>query len=165
MSMGRGICVLLVAVGCLMLAGCGYSTNPLIRQDIKTVYVPVFENSTWPLRRGMEVALTRAVSEEIKLHTPLAIASRDDAHSTLEGELLEFEEDVVAKSETDEVLVVKATVAVEFRWVDNLTRRELVPRQTVRENVEFVASGSEPFETRVFQKVAERIVEEMQKDW
>jgi len=163
MSMGRGICVLLVAVGCLMLEGCGYSTNPLIRPDIKTVHVPVFENRTW--RKGMEVALTRAISEEVKLHPPLAIASRDDAHSTLEGELLEFEEDVVAKSEHDEVLVVKATAAVEFRWVDNLTRRELVPRQTVRESVEFVASASEPFETRVFQEVAERIVEKMQKDW
>ncbi len=155
--------VLLICLGCLLPAGCGYSTRRLIRQDIKTVYVPVFENNTW--RRGLEVTLTRAVAEEIKLHTSLRFAPQGEAHSTLEGELIEFEENVRTKTEEEEILIIRATAEVEFRWIDNLTRRELVPKQTIRESVLFVASANEPIETRVFQEVAERIVEKMWKDW
>ena len=76
--------------------GCRYSTSSLLRDDIRTVYIPVFDNSTW--RRGLEVDLTRAVVEEIKLHTPLTLAPRDEADSILEGEIIQVEQDVVIKA-------------------------------------------------------------------
>ena len=73
------------------LSGCGYSTTGLLRQDIRTVHVAVFDNQTW--RRGLEVELTRALVRELTLHTHLRIASKEEADSTLRGELLEFEQD------------------------------------------------------------------------
>ena len=154
---------LLLVAGCLALAGCGYPRRSLLRDDIRTVYVPVFANHTW--HRGLEVELTRAVAEEVKLHTYLRFAPRQQADSTLEGELLAFEESGATKTEDDEILLTTVTATVRFRWTDNLTGSEIVPNQTIRERLRYPVAVGEPLEREVFRGVAQRIVEKMEKAW
>ncbi len=159
---GRGA-LLVVAAAALLLSGCGYSTSTLLRKDIRTVHVPVFENRTW--RRGLEVDLTRAIIEELKLHTHLRIAPKQEADSTLEGELLDFEQFTVRKTGEDMIVLRRAGATVRFRWRDNLTLSDIVPSQTVRETETFAVARAEPLESRLFQEVAQRIVERMEEEW
>jgi hypothetical protein len=153
----------MLVAAALMVSGCGYSTSALIRDDIHTVYIPVFDNQTW--YRGLEVQLTRAVLEEVKLHSPLLIASRQDADSTLEGELVAFDQGVVTKTVDEVVVLTNATAKVNFRWVDNLTGRDIVPKQSVVEKVIVAPGAGEAIEANVFREVAKRILERMEKDW
>ena len=57
--MARRAIILACAAGLALVMGCGYSSRPMTRGDVRTVYVPVFDNQT--MRRGMEFDLTRAV--------------------------------------------------------------------------------------------------------
>ncbi len=163
MSARRKACKLLLIAGCFVLTGCGYSTSTLLRRDIRTVYVPVFDNHTW--HRGLEVELTRAVVEEVKLHTRLGFASRQEADSILEGELIAFEEDVITKTPQDDILLTRLRATVRFRWVDNLTRREIVPLQSIKESTLYPVLIREPRERELFRQMAQRIVEKMEREW
>ena len=125
--------------------------------------MPAAPTVTW--RRGLEVELTRAVLDEVKLHTRLLIAAKYDADSTLEGELLEFTTEIITKTEDDVVLLKRITVEARFRWVDNLTGRDIVPSQTVVESTVVPPLPGESVVQKPFAKLAQRIVERMEKDW
>ena len=159
----RVVAPLALALSCALLAGCNYSTHTLLREDIQTINVTVFDNTTW--RRGLEVELTRAVVNEVKLRTRLRLAPPQEAESTLEGELLSYSENSVVKDEDDEVLLKRATVKVRFRWVDNLTGRDIVPWQTVSESKLVALSRSDPLADTVFREAAQRVVEKMEREW
>jgi len=163
----RTPCSVLALVGlgltAIVLTGCGYSTSSLIRDDIRTVHVPVFDNQTW--RRGLEVDLTRAIVEELKLHTHLRIAPKDEADSTLEGELVEFTQSVVTKSVDDQVLLKRAQATVRYKWKDNLTKRDIVPSRSVMETETVALARADPVETWLFRKLAQRIVESLEQQW
>lgn len=152
--------LLLVAV----CAGCfGYRAQRLFRPDIRTVYVEFFDNRTF--RRGLEVALTKAVVDEIKLRTPLVLAPREDADSILSGELLEFEERTGIKSADDVILKTWVAAVVRFRWRDRLTGTDIVPPRTIREPARIAEALEDSLFDLVFQEAAQRIVEEMQEPW
>jgi hypothetical protein len=151
-------------IAAVLCSGCpGYSTRTLFRRDIRTVYVEGFDNQTF--RRGLEVPLTRAVVGEIKLRTPLILAPRDRADSILSGELVEFEESTLVKSERDAVLLNRVTATVQFRWQDRLTGADIVRTRVVRESARIAEALEDSVFDRVFEEVAERIVEEMQEPW
>ena len=78
---------LLILVGALSLAGCGYRQGgsggavpagyqwlSLYPSDVRTVAVPVFTNRS--LRRGVEFALTRAVVNQLEATTPYKVVDR-----------------------------------------------------------------------------------------
>ena len=148
---------------CCLLVGCGYSSGSLVRGDVGSVYVPVFENRTF--RRGYEVELTRAVIAELKRHSLLTFAPRETADSVLSGEITDVEESVIAKSENDDILEKTIEVTVEVRWRDNLTGTDIVPPWTVREPARQVLALGEEGRERVFRELAQRIVENMWENW
>ena len=159
----RRYVMLLGVVPLLVLAGCGYSHRTLLREDIGTINVPVFDNHTW--YRGLEAELTKRMVEEVELHTQLHFAPRDEADSVLEGALVDYYQDVGAKRTDDDVLLARVTATVRFRWVDRLTGREIVPWQTMRESALNVLALGEPPEDRVLRRLAERVVEKRRQPW
>ena len=163
MSDKRHIWTLFLVAVCLALAGCSYPRHALLREDIRSIYVPVFENRT--RRRGLEVELTRAVTQELKLHTRLRFASRKRAESILEGELLSFQEHGVTKTRDDEIALITIAARARFRWVDNLTEKDIIPWQVVIENRLYPVTLGESVEEGVFRELAQRIVEKMAKEW
>jgi hypothetical protein len=144
-------------------AGCGYSTSALIRDDIHTVHVPVFDNHTW--YRGIEVELTRAILDEIKQHTNLLIASGADADSTLEGEITDIQLETLTKTEDNVVLLKRITIEVRFRWRDNLTERDILPWQKIVEKTVVPPLPGDSPEALPFRELARHLVERMEKDW
>lgn len=160
----RGFCLILMAAAVgVSLTACGYSTSALLRKDIRTISVPVFDNQTF--YRGLEVQLTKSMVEELKLHTRLRFAARADADSVLEGDLISYSESVRSKTSNDDILLKQVTATARFRWVDNLTGREIVPWKTVRESTLYAVAVGESQGASVFRELAQRIVEKMEKEW
>ena len=64
----------------LLLQGCGifsgYSNKSIYHEDVKTVYVKMFDNQTF--RRGVEYELTDALAKRIEAETPYKIVSSQD---------------------------------------------------------------------------------------
>ncbi|MBS3763514.1 MAG: LptE family protein [Planctomycetes bacterium] len=148
---------------CILNVGCGYSSAALIRDDIRTVHIPTFANETW--RRGLEVELTRAVTNEIKLHTRLNVKNRAEADSVLSGQLKAYDQRIKIKSIRDETILKQASVEVRFRWVDKLTGRTMAGPLTIRESKTFAPARSETLEELIFREAAQTIVEKLEERW
>jgi len=172
-SMGRAAAALLLGLAALALAGCGYGAHSLYRSDIKTICVQTFGNDTY--RRQLEVALTRAVVDEIELRTPLTFAPPDEADSVLSGTIVGADVTTVVKNAKDVVLLQRAHVRVHFRWRDRLTGRDIVPEQDVTESARTASPGgggifeTSPEQPAMFdlalREAARRIVENMEQSW
>jgi hypothetical protein len=148
-----------------LLLGCGYTSDPLHRADIRTVYVPVMENRTF--RRGVELELTRSVIDEINTHTQMRVVSEAQADSSLIGTVRDVKETVLTKTPGDEMLEKQITVYVSFKWVDRRTGRILVERRDVRATADAVLS-TETFarsRQRAFERAARKIVRLMEHEW
>ena len=159
--MRRMSLALLCLATCLPAVGCGYSAASLYPAGIRTVHVQFMDNRTF--RRGLEVDLTRAVADEIKLRTPLIFGSRDSADSILKGELVDYEEKVVVHDGSGDELRRGVRLRVRFHWIDARTGADLVPPAEVSESVRLVRG--EPRAELAVQEAAERIVQKMQAEW
>ncbi|MFW6456753.1 MAG: LPS assembly lipoprotein LptE [Planctomycetota bacterium] len=155
--------LVLLAVGTLITTGCGYSSQGLIRDDIQSVAIDVFDNET--KYRGLEVELTRRLSEEIRHSTPLDIVPKSEADSILSGVLVDFDQRNETETEKEEVLLRRVMVTVSFQWMDNLTGQDLVSSNEFSQQNFFALSRDEPIAPRVFKNTAEKIVEKMEHSW
>src|SRR5438128_12243361 len=77
----------------LLLTGCGYHAmqsdyhwSSLYRPDVHTVAVPIFQSTDY--HRGVEFQLTKALVNQLELHTPYKVVPRERADTILEGEIV-----------------------------------------------------------------------------
>ena len=102
------------------LAGCaGYQigNQSLYPRGIRTVYVPVFESSSF--RRNLGERLTEAVQKEIELKTPYKVTGSPSADSELRGRIASEGKHVVVESRTGEPREVQVNMQVEVAWIDH----------------------------------------------
>lgn len=158
-----GALLVIVSVALLLISGCGYSGQTLMRDDIHSVAVDVFGNDTE--YRTLEVELTRRLTEELRQRTSLSIKPKHEADSVLTGSLVDFDQSSQTTTKDDDVLLRRIQVTVEFRWIDNLTGQDLVPPTEFTEQNFFVLSRDEPIAPRVFRDTAETIIEKMERQW
>src|SRR5690606_6893753 len=89
---GRFMGVLLLVAPLFLtgLSGCtaggDYTWGSLYREDVSSVAVPIFTNTTF--ERGIEFRLTRAVAQQIETRTPWKVTDRRSADTILEGEII-----------------------------------------------------------------------------
>lgn len=117
---------LCVAGSALLLPACesggnfrllGYSTTPNYDCNIRTVYVPIFQNKTF--RRGLEFDLTRAVVREIEAKTPYKVVSScEGADTELTGTIISVTKQVVNINPSNEVREAETALNVEVVWRD-----------------------------------------------
>jgi hypothetical protein len=154
---GTGRLVLgLVAV--LSVSGCGYTAGSLLRGDVHTVAVGIFENETF--RRGLELELTRALKSELRTRTHLVQVQPAQAESTLEGVITQVEERVLSEDEDDRVLLERVTVTVAVRWIRS-DGEVLADLPRVRASADFATGRGEDAalgSRRALSEVARRIV-------
>jgi len=173
MKTDRRCTVVLLGLVALALAGCGYGTHSLYRDDIKTIYVQFFDNDTY--RRQLEVGLTSDIVDEIKLRTPLIFAPRDEADSVLSGTIVSASVDTVIRQKPDKVFLQRAKLEVRFHWRDRLTGHDIVSEQVVGEMSRVpVTFPNGVFEDSVDQtdifalalkEAARRVVDNMEVRW
>ena len=147
------------------ICGCGYTTRALHRTDVRTVAVPIFESRSF--RRGIEYELTRELINLIELRTPYKVTTQERADSLLKGTVIDLEETVLTEDEDDVTTEAQVTLHVEYEWKDLRTGQVIRAGQP---HYAWYYAESEHLtlrsaQTSAIRKIAEAIVEHMEKDW
>jgi hypothetical protein len=158
----------LLAAGFLAFCpGCGYSSSGLYRENIRTVYIEMFQSKEF--RRGIEFQLTEALRKQIDRATPYRNAQKERADTVLSGEVLEWRENTLGRSfTTDLPRETAATLVIRFRWQDMRTGKVLVDQPRFVTTVDYVRPvGETVFHARdeAVNQIARRVVETMETPW
>jgi len=113
----------------------GYSTRPNYAPELKTIYVPIFNNKAfqWTPHRGAEMELTRAVIREIEATTPLKVISDcNRADTELLGTLVTLNKNLLNRNQQNEVREGEVALGVELVWRNLRTQQVLSnPRRPI----------------------------------
>jgi len=160
------------AFALLCLCGCGktnsYSNDSLFPEDVSSVYVEMFENqSFW---RGVEYKLTDALAKRIEAETPYKIvSSRDRADTIISGYISSVGQSLLsAERETGRPLEKEVVIKAVVNWKNLKTGELLIDTQTVNASASYSDFQNQSFNyasSLTANKLAERIVELMEKKW
>jgi hypothetical protein len=143
------------------LPGCGYSSGFALPDDVGTVAVPIFRNETFPLRRDVELDLTRSVKEEFELRSDARVVSDvASADAILEGTVIEFDQGVLAEGVADTVQEAGIRILVRIRLVRTRDGSQLVER-TISDYQAFTGQPGDGLESArdfAIRELARRIV-------
>lgn len=159
----------LLATSCASDPTQGYSFAASYRDDIQSIAVPVFENTTFS--HGLEFALTEAVIKEIHRVTPWRVIDEASAQTTLRGTITGStlrQLNRQRQSGLGREMVVQLTVG--FEWKQNATGEVLVARRQYRSTDTFVPTqpAGERLETgqqASVERLARDIVGELRSSW
>jgi hypothetical protein len=159
----------MVLTGSLCFCGCaGYSKEPVFREDISTVYVEMFNNTTF--QRGIEYELTDALAKRIESQTPYKIVTdRNRADSIISGKVTGLGESVYSvEQESGRALEKGVNLTAVVSWKDLKTGEMLI------DNKEVIASSSYSewqnqglgyASSLAANRAAEKIAEMMEIEW
>ena len=153
----------------MLIAGCaGYSNQSLYSQDVKSVYVEMFDNTTF--RRDLEYDLTDAIAKRIEAETPYKIISnRSRADTIISGQITGINEiTITMEPETGRSLERQADIAAVFSWKNLQTGEYLVENAEVTATASYVEFQQQGFGNAAkvaVSQLVERIVELMQTEW
>jgi len=150
----------------LALAGCGYTFDRdrgearLASGNLPKVAVIPFDNATF--RRGLEIALTRLVDDELRARSPRAPCAPAEADWLLKGTIVRADERIYSEDRDDVVtessIVLEVEVTLEERAAEKILRtytfRERVPFSAFAGRISTLAEA----ETEALREIAERIV-------
>lgn len=77
-----------LVVAAMVMSGCGYSTSTRTAKDIKTIYVPFFENKT--SEPNLEIKVTNQIIQNLINDNTLKVVSENSADAVLDGEIVDF---------------------------------------------------------------------------
>jgi hypothetical protein len=163
--------VLLLAVG-----GCAeyhFGNRSLFPADVQTVYVPMFESSSF--RRDLGERLTEAVVKEIERRTPYKVAG-PGADTVLTGRIVGETKHLLVQTRTDDPRELESNLQVQVSWRNRRGEviRECPPVPVPADSVLITGTASLVPETgqsvatqqqKAIQKLAEQIVNLMETPW
>jgi len=157
-----------VVLAAMAAAGCGYSSEPLHRTDVRTVTVDIFGNKSF--RREMEFDLARALTKAVELRTPYKVVHDPKrADSEIRGEIIAFNAPVLTESvRTDTAMEVEVTLMAWFEWKDLRTGEILARREEVSGAGTYapvIGETQNSATSDAIKRLAQRIVECMEKPW
>ncbi len=149
-----------------MISGCGYSSKSLISRNVNSIYIPIFDNTTF--RRGLEFELTKAVKDEIMSRTNLRITQKESADTILYGKINKVTEGVLTQNIRDDIVESRLTIFVDIKLVDKRTDRILVEEGGLFKSAEFVVNRGENINSAAEEdlvRLAETIVNHLEENW
>jgi len=98
----------------------GYSSRPNIPDNIKTVYVPIFNSKIFQTTpyRGMEFELTRAVIREVEMKGFKVIDNPNRADTELLGTIISIQKNLINRTQQNEVREGQVIIGCEIVWRD-----------------------------------------------
>ena len=164
-----GLLAAMLAGGCASDPTKGYAAASTFGDEVSTVAVGVFENSTY--ERDIEFELTDALVKEIEARTPYKVTSPGRADTILTGQIRSVERVQLSKSRlTGLSEEVTYRVTIDLAWKDRRTGELILQLESFTAESLFVPSrpSGEPIEIGQFgvaQALARDIVAQMQADW
>jgi outer membrane lipopolysaccharide assembly protein LptE/RlpB len=170
----RASCCRLVLPLCLALilvSGCGYTLSSVVPSYIKTVAIPVFQNSTVQFGLGEDV--TRAVQDAFLANGRLTTAGEKQADAVLRGTILNYQNQVFGFTQQERATQYEIVLTVRILFRDAVKNRDLWKEDalTVRTTYNVVPLGNEPAKTEVdaradvVKKLADQIVSRTVQGW
>ena len=153
----------------LLPGGCGqgYQNNWLYPQDMKTVYVEMFD--VLGFRRGYEYELTDAICKQIESRTPFKIVSdRGRADSVLSGNLGISTGVLAGDPYTGRALENESFVTVSVTWKNLKTGELLLENEDVYASSTYSSQMGQTVDysiNRSVNEAAQKVVELMQTPW
>lgn len=145
--------------------GCGYSTQPIYLDSVRTVAVPIFDNTTD--RRLHEFDLTNAVVREIHSRTPIRVAPPERADAVLNGRITHFLTPALVEGSKEAVLESSVTVTLQITLTERATNKVLL-KDTKTISALFSTRRGETFESasaEAIEKLARWVVQRLEKAW
>ena len=166
--MKRTVTLILMTALAWTLGGCGYSMQPLHRTDVRTVAVSIFASKE--LRRELEFELTRQLVKFIELRTPYKVVHDPKrADTELRGEVLYLHAPVLTEdTDTDNPSDIEVILTCWFEWKDLRTGEVLRREDNISGSATYAMAVNETLDSATFEassRLAERIVEAMEKEW
>lgn len=152
-----------------LFSGCaGYTNESLYSNEVRTVYVEMFDNTTF--YRDLEYTLTDAVAKRVEVDTPYKIVSdKNTADTILSGKIVDMGSSALSlERDTGRPLESLAEVTAEFSWKNLKTGQYIVQECSVTSSWGYSAFQGQSFDNAsriAANKLAERIVEQMQVGW
>ena len=155
--------------------GCGYTadrsavfrTENSNKDPIRTVALGIFDSKEF--RRGLELQLTEALAKRLEGESPFKLAKKDLADTILTGEIREVRQATLGRDfRTVTPRETSATVVISFKWKDLRNGEVLLDRPNFVQTVDYIRPVGEDFyhaSQKGIDRLAERIVEEMQSEW
>lgn len=163
----REIALALGGLSLVWATGCGYSGDSLYPQNVRTVFVDMFQ--TKEFRRGIEFQLTEAVRKEIDRRTPYRNAPKEKADTVLSGEVLEWRAGSIGR---DPITALPrqsvGSLVISYRWQDMRTGKLLIEQPRLVTTIDYVqATGENSYEgySDAVNRLARKIVAGMETGW
>ena len=147
-----------------VLAGCGYTTGYRMPDGVQRMFVPIFANETFPLRREIEYDLTRAVKQELELRSDVQLVSENDADARLDGTVVSFREAPLTEGPLDVEQETSIDVTVQVRLV-RISDDRVLFEGPIHDHATFsIIRGQSVADARAeaIQEIAERLVSELE---
>jgi hypothetical protein len=157
------------APGCASDPAQGYSFTAARQGSVRTISVPVFDNTTFA--HGVEVELTEAIVKEVQRTTRWRVVGSRSADSTLSGTITESAlKPLSTSSATGLVMEQAVELTVDFEWRDGRSGEVLIVRKGFKSLQSFVpARGTgerlELGRHAAVQELARSIVNELRSSW
>jgi len=149
----------------LLGSGCGYSSGFRAPAGIQSLGVPIMDNQTFPLRRGLEVDLTRELKAELRRRSDLTLrAGPEGADAVLFGTILEFRQGVLVEGADDEVQESGISIRVRIRLIRSRDGAVLIDR-IIQDHASFSNLAGETIDTaraEAVREIARRIVPQIE---
>jgi len=167
-----GTAVVIIGLIAGLLTGCsglnGYSDASLYPNDIRFVYVEMFDNRSF--RRGVEYTVTNALAKRIDAKTPYKVTSnRDRADSIISGQLISIgQASISTERQTGRSLEKEVRLDAVVNWKNLKSGKFLLERQKVSAAAaysEWQRQGFDYASDLASNILADRIVEAMEKKW
>ena len=151
------------------LCGCsGYTNQSLYPQDVQSICIEMFDNESF--QRGVEYELTDALAKRIEAQTPYKIVSdKDRADAVISGKITSAATAVLtAERQTGRALEKEIGITAVVNWKNLRTGQLLLDNKKVSASAgfsEWQNQGVDYASTLAANKLAQRIVEEMEIEW
>lgn len=163
--------VLALTAVSLGFTGCGYTLSSVIPGYIKTVAIPVFENST--VEFGIAEDVTRALQDDFLANGRLTTTGEKQADSVLRGAVLIYKNQVFGYTQQERATSYEIVLTVRVLFRDLVKSRDIWKEDalTVRTTYNVVAVGSTPAQTETqaradaVRKLADQIVSRTVQGW
>jgi hypothetical protein len=174
--------VLLSVVCCLPSAGCGYTTRTGLASHIRSVYVKPFTNKidmtnpgsryqSFPVySHALEVDITNALINQFQINGLLRPVELSQADVRIEGDLVEFRQDALRFSNSNEIEQWRLNVVANVRLYDVSSNEMLWAEDRITGDHDYITIGPNA-ETeasalqKAIQDLARRVVERTVESW
>lgn len=171
-NLGRSFVFFLGLASVLTFCGCGimsgYSNESLFPQEVGSVCLEMFDNQSF--QRGVEYELSDALAKRIESETPYKlVSSKDRADTVLNGKIVSVGRSVLnIERETGRALEKQVELTAVVNWKNLKTGELLIDNTSVSASADYSEwqnQGLDYASTLAANKLAQRIVELMEKQW